>query len=360
MRQVLLTPVLLIVALVCLPAIPACSASLSEGAAAFMQAQASDGFSGVVLISRAQQVVFEGAYGLANAEWHIPNSVHTKYRIGSITKQFTATLIMQLAEQDKLSVEDSICRFIEQCPAAWEPVTLRHLLAHTSGIPSYTSDPAFHAIHTLPRSHEQILSMIRDKPLEAQPGTEFKYSNSGYYLLGMVIEHVTGDSYEDVLRQRILQPLGMKDTGYDRSETLSSERAGGYVRSAGGQLANARYVDMSVPFSAGAMYSTAEDLERWNQALYGEVILRQKTLATMWTPGLGSYGMGWMVLPAHPLTFDTRMIFHGGDIDGFSASISRFPDRKVCVIVLSNIQGTNVEAIAHGLAAIALRTIRMP
>src|SRR5262249_49779389 len=153
----------------------------------------------------------------ANAEWNIANTPDTKFRLGSITKQFTSMSIMMLEERGKLSVQDPICKYVSPCPDAWAPVTIHHLLTHTSGIPSYTSMPSYMEGMTLPVSHEQMVARFRDKPLEFAPGSKFVYDNSGYYLLGMIIEKVSGISYEQFLQENIFSVVGMKDTGYDHS-----------------------------------------------------------------------------------------------------------------------------------------------
>jgi CubicO group peptidase (beta-lactamase class C family) len=311
-------------------------------------------FMGSVLVSRDGHVLFEKGYGYANAEWKIPNAPDTKFRLGSITKQFTATLIMQLQEQGKLKVTDGICKYLDPCPPTWSLVTVHHLLSHTGGMPSYTEDPAILKAMTQPQTLDDIVGRFRGKPLDFAPGTDYHYSNSGYFLLGLIIEKITSQSYEKVLAEQIFEPLGMKDTGYDHSTPILPNRASGYRFAANRvDLENADYTDMSWPFSAGALYSTVRDLEKWNEALYTDKILPQAALAKMWTPVKQDYGYGWSMPPPSP-SFNHRLIGHGGSINGFSTYIARYPDDELAVIVLSNNVMMQTEATARAVATIAL------
>src|SRR5688500_1775462 len=185
-------------------------------------------FGGVVLLAKEGKPIFLKSYGLANREWQVPNSPDTKFRIGSITKSFTAMLVMQLHARGELQPGDSICRFVSPCPEAWKPVTIHHLLTHTSGIRSHTSAPAWQARNMAPHTADEVVGYIRDLPLRSAPGARHAYSNSGYFLLGLVIEKVTGRKYEEVLKERILAPLGMSDSGYDWPGTIIARRASGY------------------------------------------------------------------------------------------------------------------------------------
>ena len=184
------------------------AAEIAQKADAYLRAQERvNGFSGVVLVARDGVPVVSRGYGWANAEWEIPNTPTTKFRLGSITKQFTATLVLTLQEQKKLSVQDPICTYVTPCPESWKPVTIHHLLTHTSGIPSYTGLPDYAKTMMMPRTIEQMVAVFRDLPLEFAPGEKFKYNNSGYFLLGVIIEKVTGKKYEDALRDEIFTPL---------------------------------------------------------------------------------------------------------------------------------------------------------
>ncbi len=251
----------------------AATADVTQKADAYLRAQARvNGFSGTVLLARGGSPILSNGYGWANAEWEVPNTPTTKFRLGSITKQFTATLVLRLQEQKKLTVQDPICTYLAPCPDAWKPVTIHHLLTHTSGIPSYTGLPDYQKTMMVPRTIEQMVAVFRDLPLEFAPGEKFKYNNSGYFLLGVIIEKVAGKKYEDALRDEIFAPLGMKDTGYDWSEPLLPRRASGYTRR-GDTWVNAKFLDMQQPYSAGSLYSTVEDLLKWDQALYSDRVL---------------------------------------------------------------------------------------
>lgn len=191
-------------------------------------------FMGSVLVARAGKPLFRKSYGFADAEWDVANTPDTKFRLGSITKQFTAALILQLVEQGKLKLDDPISKYYTDAPKAWEKVTIHNLLNHTSGIPSYTSIPHFFVTgSTLPLKPAEIVKLTQDKPLEFEPGTTFSYDNSGYILLGYVIEKITGNKYADQLQQSILNPLGMKDSGYDVYSVVLKHRASGYSMQGG-------------------------------------------------------------------------------------------------------------------------------
>ncbi len=223
-----------------------------------------DGFSGSVLVSRGGETLFARGYGMANIELQVPNTPRTKFRLGSITKQFTAMAIMIIAEQGKLKLDDPIGKYVDDAPKTWKKVTLHHLLTHTSGIFDFTSDPDLEKLMSRPETLRSLIARFKDKPVNFPPGEKFAYCNSGYVLLGAVIEKVSGMSYEAFLRKSIFEPLGMKDTGYDHTETILPNRAAGYER-VGDGLKNADYIHMSQPFSAGALYSTVEDLARWDR-----------------------------------------------------------------------------------------------
>ena len=232
-----------------------------------------DSFMGTVLVARGNDVILSKGYGAANLEWNIANAPSTKFRIGSITKQFTAAAILLLAERGKLALEDPVKKHYPNAPAAWDAITIRHVLTHTSGIPNHTSFPEFQQTgHLLPATPEQTIASFRDKPLDFAPGERMSYSNSGYVLLGHLVERLSGQSYAEYLRANIFEPLGMHDSGYDFSAVIIPNRASGYTRAADG-IRNAPYVDMTVPHGAGGLYSTTEDLLRWTQGLFGGRLL---------------------------------------------------------------------------------------
>lgn len=304
-------------------------------------------FSGSVLIAEKGRVLLKKGYGMANIELDVANSPQTIFRLGSITKQFTATSILILQEQGKLSVQDPVCKFITECPSAWEPLTIHHLLSHTGGIPNFTAQPDYVRTMSLPSPPAATLARFKDKPLAFAPGEKFAYSNSGYVVLGMIIEKVSGQAYGDFVRKNIFEPLQMKNSGYDRTSAILKNRASGYSLERG-EWANASFIDMSIPHGAGALYSTVEDLYLWDQALYSERLLSAKSLTAMFSPVLGNYAYGWGVGPQ----FNRRQIAHGGGINGFATYISRYPDDRVTIIVLSNLEQANASRLARDLGAI--------
>ena len=294
-----------------------------------------NGFSGTVLMARDGKPFFTRGYGFANVEWQIPNAADTKFRIGSVTKQFTSMLVMLLREQGKLKLEDSVCVYLAPCPETWKPVTIHHLLTHTSGIPTYTGIAEWRKVNMVPHTIDQMIGFFRDLPLEWKPGEKYAYNNSGYFLLGVVIEKVAGKKYEEALRDLILVPLGLKDTGYDWTSTIIPKRAAGYA-GAGAQLKNAEPLDMQQPYSAGSLYSTVEDLLKWDQALYTTRLLPEPAKKIMWTPFLNNYAYGWNVRPPSAASHGYQWIAHSGGINGFSSMFIRIPELKFTVIVLSN------------------------
>src|SRR5262245_31506768 len=272
-----------------------------------------DGFSGTILVARDGHPIVSEGYGMANVELAVPNRPETVFRLGSITKQFTAMAVMMLQERGKLRVSDPVCQYLTDCPATWQPLTIRHLLTHTSGIPNYTNFPEFVRAAVLPTTAAEMFGMLKDKALEFAPGEKFAYSNSGYYVLGMIVERASGKSYAEFLQANIFTPLGMNQSGYDNPARLIKNRAAGYARQAG-ETVNAAYMDMTIPFAAGALYSTTEDLLRWDQALYADALVSQKSRQEMFTPDKGGYGYGWTI----GKRFDRQAIAHGGGIYGFA------------------------------------------
>lgn len=306
-------------------------------------------FSGAVLIARDGRVLLSKGYGMANYETDTPNTPQTKFRLGSITKQFTAMAVLMLQERGKLSVQDSVCKYVAECPAAWQPITIHHLLTHTSGIWNFTSAPDYLKTMMLASPILETIARFKDKPLEFTPGERFNYSNSGYVLLGYLVEKISGQPYDVFLRENIFGPLQMTNTGYDNPTTVLKHRAAGYSLQTG-TLTNALYMDMTIPHGAGGLYSTVEDLYLWDQALYTEKLVKQKSLDAMFTPFKSNYGYGFGI----EKKFGLKSIAHSGGINGFTTFIARFPDEKATVIVLSNLESVNSGQVASKLARLAL------
>jgi CubicO group peptidase (beta-lactamase class C family) len=310
-------------------------------------------FGAAVLIARDGKILVSKGYGLANRELDVPVTPQTKFRIGSMTKQFTAVSIMLLQERGKLSVKDSVCMYVKPCPEAWKDVTIHHLLTHTSGIPDLLRFPEFSQTMTLPSPVDRTIERFKNKPLEFKPGEKWDYSNSGYILLGYIVEQVSGKSYEDFVRENIFEPLKMSNSGIDRHDTIIRNRADGYAFEKG-VIVNARYIDMSIPAGAGALYSTVEDLGLWDEALYTEKLLSKKSLDAIFTPYVktpfgDSGGYGWYIGKDEA---NHRVVGHSGRINGFSCEATRFPDQHVFIAVFCNKSGVEVEKIIPRLAAI--------
>lgn len=324
-------------------------AQISERVDQYMNAAVRfDQFSGSILVARDGQPLVSRGYGMANYELNVPNSPQTVFLIGSLTKQFTAVAIMQLQERRRLTVGDPICRYIDNCPDTWRPITIRQLLSHTSGIPNYSSLPDWdERLSHLPYTQLGFVDVFRDQPLQFAPGSNYRYSNSGYYLLGLIIERASGQTYADYVRDNIFARAGMSHSGYDDARTLQPNRAIGYVWAAN-TFAKAEILNMMLPFAAGSLYSTTEDMLRFDQALYGEQLLSRRSREEMFTPVLNNYGYGWVLRDIH----GRSQIGHSGGISGYSAFLMRFPNERTTIIVLSNSDRTSATKVATNLAAI--------
>jgi CubicO group peptidase (beta-lactamase class C family) len=310
-------------------------------------------FSGSILIARDGKAIVSKSYGMANVELGVPNTPRTVFRLASLTKQFTATAIMMLQERGKLNVNDPIGKYLADCPEAWKTITLRQLLTMTSGIPGVTA-LELGPLRGLPVPWDQWLEATAKKPLDFAPGEDFKYANSGYTLLGFIIEKVSGKTYGDFLQENIFTPLGMKQTGYEDPLRIIKNRATGYRQMPGDPITNVPYAEVIRLYAAGGVYSTTEDLLLWDQALYTNKLLSQKSLDEMFTPfkemlpGKG-YAYGWWTSQK----YGRREIAHGGNLAGFITYIARFPSDRVAVIVLSNNGRGSSGKICNVLSAIA-------
>jgi CubicO group peptidase (beta-lactamase class C family) len=311
------------------------------------------GFVGSVLVASDGKVLLSEGYGQADRETGRLNTAQTKYRIASVTKQFTALAILILQRRGKIDVQDRVCTYIPNCPPAWQAITLHHLLTHTSGIPDYYSSPDWNSFMGKPMTPADIIALFIDKPLDFQPGVEWKYSNSGYILLGRIIEQVSGMTYEAFLKENILGPLNMTNTGYfDNPDGL----AVGYKNTTG--VLPATFEDMSSLYSAGGLSSTVGDLYIWDQALTTDKLIPKGLRTGMLTAyattppdtGGSGYGYGCFIgeIAGH------RVIYHIGRIEGFTSLNLFYPDDKVYVIVLSNKWLTDPYHIGVTLADIVL------
>jgi len=299
------------------------------------------------VVRDAKTVKLQG-YGLANLEWRIPATPETVFEIGSLTKQFTAACIMMLVEEGKIDLDESLGKYLE-VPEAWKAITIRHLLSHTSGIKTYNNLPGFEASRHL--SAPEFITKISAFPLAFPPGETFAYCNTGYNLLGFVIEKVSGQSYWEFLSARIFKPLGMNSTRSREQKTIIANRAVGYEKESN-HLVN-RDPELTDVFSAGAIVSTVPDLIKWNAVLDSTNLLKFSSRQQMWTAfklnsgKLSSYGFGWRVEDSK----GRKNIGHSGSTSGFSASLQRFPNDKLTVIILCNSGEQNIATIlARGIA----------
>ncbi len=314
--------------------------------------EARERFSGVVLVARNGEVLFRKACGLANREWEVPNTVDTKFRIGSLTKQFTSFLIMRLVELGKIDLGGKICDHLPYYRGdTGTRITVHHLLTHTSGLPMFSRNPLPEE-RLGPYPVREFVEKYCSDDLGFEPGSRFLYSNCGYYILGAVIESVTGKTYEEALIQMILEPAGMTNTGYDHPEKILPRRASGYGID-NGVLFNARYQNMSIPFAAGAMYSTVDDFLLWDKALSSGSLLSKKLTETMLSPHVAgeNYGYGWYVEkdtatdPARSVT----VCSHGGGITQFNNLVVRRIEERILIVVFSNVYGTRLGAMSKGI-----------
>jgi D-alanyl-D-alanine carboxypeptidase len=304
-------------------------------------------FSGVVLIAAHGRPLLRRAYGLANRELSVPATPETVFRIGSTTKPFTAAAVLQLVESGKIHLDDPIRSYLEGLPTAWSAITVRQLLNHTSGIHDYVQVNGFiRGPARLDLSPAQLVDLVRDQPLDFAPGTRFSYSNTGYALLGMIIQHVSGEPYPDYVRDHILRPLGLTHTAYDDSQDIVPGRASGYWL-VDGQPKNARVMTPATAYAAGGLRSTVDDLFSWNQALHGGKFLKPSSLAQMFADDdHRGYGLGSFIEARH----GHKLWDHGGNLPGFAAAFEYYPDDDLLVIVLTNVEGGGAENIAEELA----------
>jgi D-alanyl-D-alanine carboxypeptidase len=308
-----------------------------------------------VAVVRGRDTVVMKGYGFADVENDVPATARTVYRIGSITKQFTAADVLKLVEQGKVSLDDSIGRHMPSLPAAWRGVRIRQLLNHTSGIPSYTNaGPRWATKMRLDLPHDSLVGIVANDPMDFPVGSQWRYNNTGYYLLGMLIETMTGKPYGDGLRERQFAPLGLASTIYCDTRPIIKHRAQGYVAGPDRELMNAPPLSMGQPFSAGSLCSTVGDLVAWQRALASGRVIKPASYMAMITPQgsamASHYGYG---LVRDTLAGHLR-ILHGGGINGFNSMMQYFPNDSLSVVVLGNTNGPLVDRVAANIARVAL------
>jgi CubicO group peptidase (beta-lactamase class C family) len=320
-------------------------------------------------VVRNGQILKASGYGVANLELNSPATPQTVYEIGSMTKQFTATAIMMLVEEDKLHLEDSITKYFPGAPESWRPITIRHLLSHTSGIQNHVAVPGYlgafktNLLMESTPGREELLSMFFKLPLEFQPGETWSYDNTGYYLLGLIVEKASGKSFWQFLDERIFRPLDMKSTRSTDMRPLVANRAAGYEWS-NGVFENRPVLAPFIAFSAGSILSTVEDLARWDAALYTGKLLKRSSLTQMWTPvrtnegavASFNYGFGWFVDKYH----GHLLVQHSGGTPGFSSAIYRFVDDQLTVIILTNHSDMIIDQLAIDIAGMYVAALARP
>lgn len=305
-------------------------------------------FSGSVLVARDGEVLLSKGFGLASVEWGVPNAPDVRYLLASVSKQFTAAAVLRLVDQGRLGLDDPVSRHLPDTPPAWSAVTVRQLLAHTSGIPNHTEDADFPRIQRERFEPRALMALFRDRPLDFAPGSRMRYSNSGYIVLGVLIETVGGLPYDRFVATQLLQPLGLADAGVARSPDPIPRLATGYARE-GRTLRRADFLDMSVPYAAGALYGTTGDLLAWQRGLYGGRLLSEASLRAMTTPVLAGYALGLGVGQGP----DGPVYAHSGGIHGFSTWLQYEPATRLTVAVLANVEGAATGSLAQRLAAAA-------
>jgi CubicO group peptidase (beta-lactamase class C family) len=293
-------------------------------------------FSGSILIARGDEILISKGYGMSNWEHQVPNTTNAKFRIASLSKQFTAMAILILQEQNLLSAEDKISKYVKDCPELWKDITIHQLLTHSSGIPNYWSLPSFRGISRNKGSIEETVELVKDLTLKSSPGEKFLYSNSGYTILALIIEEVSQMKFEDFLDINIFEPLNMTNTGSDNNNDILLNRVAGYSLQ-GSSIKNADYKDISNYIGAAALYSTVEDLYLWDRALYTSEIVSHQSLDLMFAPHISAYGYGygygWIVDESKA---SHKIVRHEGNISGFRSFFARYTDDNAVIIILSN------------------------
>lgn len=310
-----------------------------------------------VIVVKDGKTVLRRAYGMADTSKGVKMAPEMALRLGSITKQFTSTAILMLADEGKLSLEDDITKHLPDYPTRGKKISIEHLLTHTSGIVSYTSKPAYSETMTQDMTVARMIDSFKNDPLDFEPGSQYRYNNSGYFLLGAIIEKISGQSYASFLEQRIFQPLGMNGTYYEGFGKSRAPVAAGHTRTAAG-FGAARPLSMSQPYAAGSLVSTVDDLARWDAAVSAGRLLKPASwqrafTAYRLTDGKPTnYGYGWEVGKVQ----GEVMSGHGGGINGFTTHAMRFPEQKVYVAVLTNSDSgpANPGLVARKAAALAL------
>lgn len=299
-----------------------------------------------IIITKNGKEIYSKGFGMANLELNVPMKPEMIFRLGSITKQFTAVSILLLEEQGKLSIKDNICKYLPEYPTHDDVISIENLLTHTSGIPSFTSFPNGFEIEQMKLTTVELLDLFKDKPLDFKPGERFAYSNSGYAVLGAIIESVSKMSYEEFIEREVFEKLGMKYSSYDHPEEVIKNKISGYNKDSL-EYKKADYSTMCAPFSAGALRSNVKDLAIWNKAIHEGQLISVENLSRAFMPfelnsgELSNYGFGW----SSKSFLNHQLYHHGGGIFGFLTSGFYFPEKDIYVAVLSNNTSSNPELV---------------
>jgi D-alanyl-D-alanine carboxypeptidase len=320
-------------------------------------------------VVRDGQLIKLRGYGLANLELNVRATEDTVYEIGSNTKQFTAAAVMMLVEEGKINLYDKLTKYFPEAPESWSGITVRHLLSHTSGIQNHVAVPDWLNVFktsitskTTP-ARDELLKMFFKLPLEFQPGETWSYDNTGYYLLGIIIEKTSGKSYWEFLAERIFHPLGMTATRSTEPQPIVPNRASGYEW-VNDHFENRPILAPFIAFSAGSILSTVKDMAKWDAALYSEKLLKESSLHQVWAvtktnDGADApfdYGFGWFISHYH----GHRLVQHTGGTPGFSSLIYRFLDDKLTIILLTNHSDRIVDQFAVDLAGMYIPALKPP
>lgn len=300
-------------------------------------------FNGTALVARQDKIIFEKGYGLSDAAHQTPNNLHTIFQIASITKQFTATVILKLIEQKKMALTDKLNKYYPDFPKG-KDITIENLLTHTSGIFDYTHEDTVTHLD----NEQKMMSFLKKKKLDFIPGSDWNYSNSGYSILGFIIQKVSGITYEQAVRKYIFEPLQMSSSGFDFEHLINKEKATGYAVYNDSIKTVALYSDSAIVFAAGAIYSTVEDLYKWHEGLQHYRIIKKTLMDKAYTPFKKNYGYGWII----DSVAGRRMLYHSGGISGFSSNLARIPEDGICIVLLNNKEGREMETITREIIAI--------
>ena len=327
-------------------------------------------FSGAVLIAKDGKVLLRKGYGFADVEKKAPYTPETQQEVASISKMFTAMAALKLRDQGKLRLEDPVCKYLEDCPEVWKPITIQQLMRHTSGIPDYEEaleigSEKYMAFMTQPGASAKIVENAGKLPLDFKPGEKFHYSNTGYIVLSYVIQKAAGQPFGDFVVKTLLTPAGMAHSGVFGAGAPPKDLANGYTHGdlgwdkmlagvplTAGHLKKVEKLPLTPPAGDAGIYSTVDDLYRWSQVMDGGPLVSTEEAAEVFTPGLEDYGYGWFINTG----FDRKRLRHNGLLPGYVSDFIKFPGDKITIILFSNLDRTRIDRVARDVTAIVLGT----